>query len=191
MPPQLSASIFPDVAGHYRPGNLRFVNFPNPGAGNGLTMQVPGGRWWRFLGVHITLLTDAVVESRTFAVTMREDVPSVQISGTSEIWVGPCGFTVAASQGVEWGLGASMNPGVGSIEATGVALITQIAHTSIPYMWLGGGWTLNVATFDLDTGDQFTNINAYVEELWHPEDRDYQNTARQMYRDERALMGEG
>jgi len=128
---------------------LRPVAIAQPAAGAEWTITVPGYAYWRVLSIAAQLTASAVAASRS---------PRINVASSEGIFLtcsSPSNQT--ANQIVTYcvanfGLNAILNNN------------RVVLGMPLDRLWLQPGWTIKSQTTQIDAGDQWANIIAYVEE---------------------------
>lgn len=137
--------------GRVLPGVKRVITVPQPAAGAGWAVTVPGGRQWRVQGGAALLTTDATAANR---------LPVVQLSDQTSVWwdVAP-DASVPASTAQRFSLGAGVAQGGANVAGFPIVL-------PLPDMFLPAGTRLAVTTTAEDVNDQWSAVALMVEESY-------------------------
>lgn len=133
------------------PGVRKLQAVQQPAAGSEWVATVPGGRMWRVLGGHATLNTSAAVANRNAGLLIICDGVEVQLNANTN------NLTATAAWPIIY------QPGTALLGTPNFAF-RQIL-TFQPY-WLEQGDQMKSLTGALDVGDQYSNVNLLIEELW-------------------------
>ena len=134
-------------------GRLAVVSGSVPAAGNSPSLTQPVGCRWRVLGLQTTLTTDANVATR---VPKAQIIPALGIGFEFPV---NGGIALALTRVISWGAG--VNPPV-------VAGSTAITGCIPAEAFLNGAATINLITDNIQVGDQYTALSAWVEEWIEP-----------------------
>lgn len=127
----------------------RTVLVPNPAAGADFRIVVPGDQTWRVLAVQATLLTTAVVGAR------------VPVLGVTDGNATVLRVSTAVTQPASNSTGYCWIPGVGTTTGAGFG----VENIPLPLsLTLGAGQTLTCVTINLDVGDQWSAVTAWIEQ---------------------------
>lgn len=133
-------------------GAARSIAVTDPAAGNDWSQAVPAGARWRVYGARATLTTDVTVALRVVHLRVTD--------GSQILFDWPALTSQAASltvlySGASWGVGPATTDG------------TQAVNLPIDVLLLAG-WTVEVATTNLQAGDDWNTVRLAVEEWIEP-----------------------
>lgn len=133
------------------PGVRRTINVPNPAAGAGWSVAVPGGVQWRVLEAQYSFVSDAVVANR---------IPRIEyVQGGNVTWFRGS-LTITASSNITI---------VGNISDAPSGADQQVfsfLYCPMPKWWLDPGDSVQGLVSAIDPGDQVSNIFLIIEELY-------------------------
>ena len=128
---------------------FRTVNVPNPAAGAGVNVPVPGGQVWVLIAARLRLVTSAVVANRFVRVAVTD--------GTDAVFENTIERAVTASLTTI----VSLVP-FGAVQGTLQAQTMQVM--SVPAgPWLAGE-QFQISVDAIDVGDQISQVRFYVAE---------------------------
>lgn len=129
---------------------IRVVQIANPAAGADWSVTVPGGRLWRPLGITAKLVTSAVAGTRS---------PALKLTDQTNTLVELAPFSTQAT-----GLTVLYSWSNGSVSGAGSSA-TGVITTALPDWVLPAGYVIGPTTAAIDTGDQWSQVVAWVEEV--------------------------
>lgn len=140
--------------GYRRVWRTRLAEVPNPGAE--WELRAPGNAWWRVVSLVATLVTDATVANRR--------VRLVAGDGTNRWYAAIASADQAATATVEYGAFDGADSG---------GLATAGLTVPLPNggLLLRPGHRLQSVTVNIQAGDQWSGINALIDEI--PSDDPY------------------
>jgi len=131
-------------------GTVRSITVTTPAAGAQFSLTVPAGVTWILNSVRAQLVTSAVVANRTPDLQVKDASGNIvmdAVAGTSQ--------TASATDAWVWGPGLFTS-----------TTLRQSDSVGIPTgMRLNAGWVLQMNVFNMDVGDQWSQIVFGVSEL--------------------------
>lgn len=141
--------VTPGSKGQPFVGVQRRVSPPAPAAGVDWSFILPGGSWWRLLAGRAVLTTSAVVAARAVRLRLSD--------GAAVFHEVVSSATVPASSVAAF----NMSPGFLGTQSPNAPITLNLSPPDIKFP---AGYGLTIATFNLDVGDQWSNIELLFEE---------------------------
>lgn len=127
--------------------------FPNPAAGAGLSITVPGGELWHLRTLAVRLVTSAAVANRTLALTVSNQTSVIGTFAAQAV------ITAGLTTDVTW---------MGGATPLSSAIVANALLAPAPELVLQPGWQLQVAIGAVDAADQLSRVVAWIDRLDQP-----------------------